>query len=839
VDERLDFFRGAGLWLTLSDEVLRAVLAAMQPMKHDGGQLIIRQGEPGSHLHVLTSGRAEVRVRIDGQAPVTVATLGRGDCFGEMSLLAGETTSADVIAAEASETLALERGPFNALVAANPNLLREFASVVIRRLRDSDMAVGVAYEKERELLRVLHERKSEHYDDLAGKHPATKELWAQIEKQAGLDSPLLIQGERGTGKELIARLIHYRSRRKDAPLISLDCAQITEITWGDKLFGDYHRREPGRPHPRAFCYMDLAEGGTILLKNIDSLPLAVQERLVRFLNSQSLGTLDRRRDVRVMSTFRGSLADMARAKKVSPALAGALSEHGISVPPLRQRKRDIPHLASHFLRRHAKRLNKPVKELDGQAVTKLVSYDYSIANVRELEEAVERAVILADEEDIKAEEVFLGPPPAALPWGFNLLRLPKPIVRLALRVFPGAVQGITAAVFAFLLYQCLLAPAPGGENLGTHLVWSVWWPALVLSFFFMGRAWCAVCPMALAGTMAQRAINLKWRIPAWLKNYDVYVMMAGFFAIVWAEEVTGMRQDARATGVLLLVILGGAIFSGVVFPRRTWCRHACPLGGLAGVLSTAALVELRPTADLCAAKCQGHSCYAGGKGADGCPMFNHVMFLDSNQHCALCMNCVRSCPNGSPQLNVRMPARELWTGASAGPAMGRFVGLLLGLLVAQSLIQYWEQQPYWALSRLLHEHRFVFVSGVLALGAAIPLLGLWLATVRLRKSPDPATAAQFWRKVVAWVPLMAAGFACYQIAFGLGLGRIQATLGYQPLDGGGAPSVSFSLLSPAVFTLLLVGLALTAGVLWRLRRAGEPGEEKDWIIEKPVSAAEI
>ncbi|OGG45203.1 MAG: hypothetical protein A3F84_07490 [Candidatus Handelsmanbacteria bacterium RIFCSPLOWO2_12_FULL_64_10] len=805
----------------------------MQPMRHEGGQVIIRQGEPGSRLHVLTSGRVEVRVHTDGEEGVAVATLREEDCFGEMSLLTGDPISADVVAAEDSETLALDRGTFNALVAANPHVLREFARMISRRLHATDVAIGTAREREQELARFVREQKSERYRDLVGRHPVAKELGGQIEREAQLDSPLLIQGERGTGKELIARLIHFRSRRKDAPLLSLECAQISEITWGDKLFGDYHRREPGRPHPRAFCYMDLAEGGTLLLKNIDALPLAVQERLVRFLNSQLQALGGRRRDVRVIATYRGGLTDMTRGGQALPDLVNALSEHVIAIPPLREHKRDIPELASHFVRKHAQRLNKQVNGLDDQAVIQLVSYDYRIANVQELEEAVERAVILAEDETIKAEEVFLGSPPAARPMGFNLLKLPRPVVQLALRLFPRVVQGFVAVVFAFVLYQCFFAPTRGGENLGTLLVWSVWWPMLVLSFFFVGRAWCAVCPMSLAGTTAQRAINLKWRIPAWLKDCDAYIIMAGFFAVIWAEEVAGMRHDARATGFLLLFILGGAVVTSVVFPRRTWCRHICPLGGVASLCSTSALVELRPTVDICAAKCKGHSCYKGDQGVDGCPMFNHVMFMDSNQHCALCMNCVRACPNGSPQLNLRPPARELWAGLSARPEVGRFVAFLMGLLVGQILIQYWERQPYGPLSRLLNERRFVFVTGVLALSAALPLLSLWLATRRLRRSPDPAIAAQFWRKVAAWAPLVTAGFVCYQLSFALGLDSLQATLGYQPLDSGATRSVSFSLLSVAWFGVLSAGLAVTAGVLWKLRQVREGDEQKRWVGEGP------
>lgn len=824
---RLAFLRQYAPWTALPDETLRQVAMVMRPMAHSARQTIIRQGESGYRLYVLTLGRAEVWVQAEEDTEVSVGTLAEGDCFGEMSLLSGEATSADVVAIEDAETLSLDREAFNALVAANPELLREFARMVSHRMNETTLHMGAARQKERTLTRFLQDQKSERYSELVSGHAVAKELWHQIDKHAQLESPLLIQGERGTGKELFARLVHAQSSRKDGALISVECAQITEITWGDKLFGDYHRKEQGKPHPRAFCHMDLAEGGTVLLKNVDSLPPTVQERLSRFIEKESweAGSA-RRRDVRVIATCRYEVLDAGKRGNLSPELAEVLSRQVVVVPPLRARKRDIPALVNHFVSKHAQRLNKQVVGAEDQATIKLVSYDYKIANVQELEEVVERAVILTDGETIRAEEIFLGPPPAAHPWEFNLLRRANPMVRLALRVFPRGIQGLAAAAFAFILYQCFFAPVRAGENLGTLLVWSVWWPALVLSFFFVGRVWCAVCPMALAGATAQRALNLKWRIPAWLRNHDTQIGMAGFFAIIWVEEGTGMRHSALATGLLLLSILGGAIITSVMFPRRTWCRYLCPLGGFAGLSSTTAVMELRPTADICAAKCRDHTCYKGDADTDGCPLSNHLMFVDSNQHCVLCMSCVVSCPNSSPKLNLRPPARELSTGLSARPELGRFVVLLLGLLVALTLIQSWERQPYGLLPRLLDEHRFVLVTGVLALSAAIPLLSLWLVMRCLGKSPDPATAAQFWRKIMAWVPLVTAGFVCYWLAFVPGLDGLQATFTYQPLTGGGARAISFSLLALVWFGILTAGLAVTGGVLWRLWRAeaGSAGE---------------
>jgi ferredoxin len=218
-------------------------------------------------------------------------------------------------------------------------------------------------------------------------------------------------------------------------------------------------------------------------------------------------------------------------------------------------------------------------------------------------------------------------------------------------------------------------------------------------------------------------------------------------------------------------------------------------------------------------------------------MFNHVMFIDSNQHCVFCMNCVRNCPNGSPQMNLRLPARELWVSLNARPEVGRFVALLLGLLVALMLIHHGEQQPHRVLSPLLEEHRFTFVTGVLGLSAALSFALLWLVTRRLGRSADSAAAARFWQRVVAWVPLVTAGFVCYQLAFVPGLNGLQAMLSYRPVDGQTSRAVLFSLLSAAQLSVLLAGLVTTVGTLWKLWQTGEGGPTKGWV--RTVSLAGV
>jgi DNA-binding NtrC family response regulator len=817
VVERAELLRGFGIWAALSEPALHATAAAMQPAAFAAGECIIRHGEPGRYLHVLTKGEAEVRVHAGNGAVMTVSTLSAGACVGEMSLLSGDVTSADVVATGACDTLALDRRSFEALVAQQPQLLREFVRMVSRRLKDSNAAVGAAREKEKGLTRFLQDARAEQYGELVGKLQATREMLRRIDALAPLGGPVLIQGERGTGKELAARLIHFRGPRREAPLLCTDCSQIAETPWGDKLFGDY-RRAPADLGPAPVSYLDLAGGGTIVLKNIDALPRAIQDRLAEFIAAETQATPANGTTVRIIATCRGDFQELASAQRVSPGLARALEGGVLAIPALRDRKRDIPELAAHFARKHAQRLGKPVPVLDGQSVGKLVTFDYRHANVNELEEAIRRAVILTDGDRIEAEAIFLGQPPAPSRWALNLLPPSRPGAGHTLRRSLLAARVAVLAAVALVVYEGLFAAAGSSGNTATFLVWTVGWPMLVLSFFFAGRACCSVCPMPMVGEAGRRAFNLKWRVPAWLKQHDAAIVMAGFFLIIWAEEVTGMRHSARATALLLLSILAGAAVTAVLLPRRTWCRHLCPMGAFAGVGALTGVVELRPTPDICSAKCRDHACFKGSEHAEGCPLFNHVMFVDSNRHCVLCLQCLESCPHDSPQLNLRLPALDLLT-AGNRPDVGRWTVLLAGLLAALVLILHWERQDGGVMARLLHEHRLLAVSALLALGAVVPQLGLHLLARRLGPSPDPEAARQFWGKVTAWMPAVIAGFASYQFEFVTALEGAHVTLGTRLEAGQAAQGVSVTLLALVQGGILFAGLLVTAGLLWNLGRA--------------------
>jgi ferredoxin len=242
------------------------------------------------------------------------------------------------------------------------------------------------------------------------------------------------------------------------------------------------------------------------------------------------------------------------------------------------------------------------------------------------------------------------------------------------------------------------------------------------------------------------------------------------------------------------------------------------MGGFAGLCSTSSLVELRPTQDICSAKCKGHSCYKGDGVVAGCPMFQHVMFVESNSDCILCLNCVRLCPNGSPQLNIRVPARELWGGISARPQVGMLVVLLLGLLFGQAFIQFLEfKTTGWEVLRaLIEEHRVLAITLILLLSASIPLAAMRIASRRFEPAEDTGAPNLHWQRVASWAPLLGAGYTAYQLANIPGFARLRVSLGGLGATGLPDPLLSVALLPLVQATALVIGLAFTITTLAKI-----------------------
>ena len=273
--------------------------------------------------------------------------------------------------------------------------------VVVRRALD--------HQRLRTEYRYLVSERDEQFDHygIIGRSRAMQEVIRRAELVAGTKSTVLITGETGTGKELVARAIHDRSAQRDMPLIKVNCAAIPETLLESELFGHVRGAFTGATTTKKGKF-GLADGGTIFLDEIGTMNPTLQSKLLRVLQEREIEPLGSERtekiDVRVIAATNRDLRQMVADGKFQEDLFYRLNVIPIEIPPLRERRDDIPALIEHFVRKHAQRIGRRVDRIDDGVLAGLQQYDWP-GNVRELENTIERAVVLAAGPAITAQAV--------------------------------------------------------------------------------------------------------------------------------------------------------------------------------------------------------------------------------------------------------------------------------------------------------------------------------------------------------------------------------------------------------------------------------------------------
>jgi two-component system response regulator AtoC len=280
--------------------------------------------------------------------------------------------------------------------------------------------------------------------DLVGSSPAMREVRATVAKLAAVKTTVLVVGESGTGKELVARELHARSPRAAGPFVAVNCAAIPEPLLESELFG--HRKGAFTDATERAGLFEQASGGTLFLDEIGELPLGLQAKLLRALQEQVVrplgGTREIKVDVRVIAaTVRDLAADVA-AGRFRQDLFYRLNVVGVRLPPLRERRQDIPELVAHVLDRLRAATGMAVDGVTPSALARLCARDWP-GNVRELANTLERAVVLADA-DWLDETALPEPPPQPeldLPEDLSIKRavrqVEESLIRKALRKTGG------------------------------------------------------------------------------------------------------------------------------------------------------------------------------------------------------------------------------------------------------------------------------------------------------------------------------------------------------------------------------------------------------------------
>lgn len=256
-----------------------------------------------------------------------------------------------------------------------------------------------------------------NFEEIIGRSAALKNVLKQVETVAPTDSPVLVCGETGTGKELIARAIHNLSTRRERTLVKLNCAAIPTGLLESELFGHEKGAFTGAIAQRVGRF-ELAHKGTLLLDEVGEIPLELQPKLLRVLQEQEFERLGSSRtlrtDVRLIAATNCDLRQMVAEKKFRSDLYYRLNVFPIQVPPLRERAEDIPLLVTYFAQKHARRMNKRIETIPTDTLKELCHYSWP-GNVRELENLIERAVILSPGAELQVSLPELSPQAAVTP----------------------------------------------------------------------------------------------------------------------------------------------------------------------------------------------------------------------------------------------------------------------------------------------------------------------------------------------------------------------------------------------------------------------------------------
>jgi formate hydrogenlyase transcriptional activator len=273
-------------------------------------------------------------------------------------------------------------------------------TLILRDVNERRRADAVSRQLEEEVRTTLG------IGELIGTSGALARTVKQIEQVAPTDSTVLVSGETGTGKELVARAIHARSRRKDKVLVKVNCAAIPAGLIESELFGHERGAFTGAVARKVGRY-ELADGGTIFLDEIGELPLDLQPKLLRVLQEGEFervgGTRTFTVDVRVIAATNRDLEAACREERFRPDLFYRLNVFPIVVPPLRERKEDVPALVAHFVRKHTAKLGRRIDRVPAGLMAALTAHAWP-GNVRELEHVVERAMIVSDGPELAAPD---------------------------------------------------------------------------------------------------------------------------------------------------------------------------------------------------------------------------------------------------------------------------------------------------------------------------------------------------------------------------------------------------------------------------------------------------
>ncbi len=370
----------------------------------------------GYEVACAGSGEAALSALAETPFDLVLTDLALGDGPSGMDVLRGAKAQRPdfpviLITAHGSEKIAVEAMKAGAEDYVPKPFNNDEIRVVVRRALERTRLA-----REHALLLERVQRDS-GFANLIGSGPAMRRVFETVQKVAETDLTVLVRGESGTGKELVAQALHDRSARRSRPFVAVNCAAISRELVESELFGHEKGAFTGADARRAGRF-EAAEGGTIFLDEIGDMPLETQAKVLRVLEERSFervgGTKPIQVDVRVVAATHRNLEEDVRSGRFREDLYYRLRVVEVELPPLRERREDIPALVDRMLEQLGRRLERPKMQISGAALARLARHAWP-GNVRELRNAVEQAAVLAAGPDIEENDLRLGEAPATEP----------------------------------------------------------------------------------------------------------------------------------------------------------------------------------------------------------------------------------------------------------------------------------------------------------------------------------------------------------------------------------------------------------------------------------------
>jgi len=329
----------------------------------------------------------------------------------------------------------------------------------------------------------------------------------------------------------------------------------------------------------------------------------------------------------------------------------------------------------------------------------------------------------------------------------NLLDIPAVGRFLRSGWFQPVFQVPVLLIFLVIITAGLFDIQQGDRNIATILMWTIWWAGIIFTFVFVGRVWCMMCPVGAAQDWVGRIFSLNRNFPLPLRN--IWLSSFIFFGLTWWDSYSGIVNRPALTAYLLIGFFAVAIGMALAFKGRSFCRYACPIGGLIGIYSMFSPLELR---NKCMEVCREHKvkeCIKGTGKTRGCPMFVTPMTLDRNNYCNFCSECIRSCSQDNITVRFRSFARDLWVSAKGHMDEAYLAMVLVGIsiVVTGEMVEPWHRWmdfagkliPFDALGLISHPARekAAFLA-VMTIGSLVVPLGLLtVAAMMVRRLTGP------------------------------------------------------------------------------------------------------